>query len=69
MVAVQQWLDEADSKAKLVMQVHDELVLEVPEAELEALTSNLRRLMQSVATLEVALIVDVGVGDNWDQAH
>jgi DNA polymerase-1 len=51
------------------MQVHDELVLEVPAAELELVKAKLRQLMQSVATLEVPLVVEVGVGENWDQAH
>jgi DNA polymerase-1 len=49
--------------------VHDELVLEVPERELEAVEQHVREKMQGVADLEVALVVDVGVGDNWDQAH
>jgi DNA polymerase-1 len=69
MVAVQNWLDEARLSAKLIMQVHDELVLEVPEAELGAVRPRLTELMQSVATLEVPLLVEVGVGDNWDKAH
>jgi DNA polymerase-1 len=69
MIAVQKWLDEAGLKAKLIMQVHDELVLEVPDGEVEAVTTNIRDLMQSVATLEVPLVVEVGVGDNWDKAH
>jgi DNA polymerase-1 len=56
-------------KTKLIMQVHDELVLEVPENELEQVRQNVRDLMQSVAHLEVPLIADVGVGANWDQAH
>jgi DNA polymerase-1 len=51
------------------MQVHDELVLEVPENELAEVKEKVRDLMQDVAKLDVALIVDVGVGDNWDQAH
>ena len=51
------------------MQVHDELVLEVPQAELESVTHNLRELMQSVASLDVPLVVEIGVGDNWDKAH
>jgi DNA polymerase-1 len=51
------------------MQVHDELVLEVPEAELAPAKEKLRDLMQGVAALSVPLIVDVGVGNNWDQAH
>ena len=69
MVAVQKWLDEKKLQAKLIMQVHDELVLEVPEPELDEVKDNVRELMQNVATLDVPLIVDAGVGDNWDQAH
>jgi DNA polymerase I len=69
MVSVQGWLDERQRATKLIMQVHDELVLEVPENELEEVKAKLRVLMENVAKLDVALIVDVGVGDNWDQAH
>jgi DNA polymerase-1 len=52
-----------------VLQVHDELVLEVPEAEVETLRALLPQKMETVAQLSVPLIVDVGVGDNWDEAH
>jgi DNA polymerase-1 len=69
MVAVQRWLDDARLAAKLVMQVHDELVLEVPEGELEAVREGVRERMENVARLEVPLVVEVGVGENWDQAH
>ena len=69
MIAVQGWLDREKLKTLLIMQVHDELVLEVPEDELEEAKEKVRELMQNVAQLEVPLIVDVGVGDNWDQAH
>ena len=69
MVAVQKWLDEAGMKTLLIMQVHDELVLEVPEAELALVRENVSELMQGVGKLDVPLIVDVGVGANWDQAH
>jgi len=69
MVAVQNFLDSSKLKTKLIMQVHDELVLEVPENELAEVKEKIRDLMQDVAKLDVALIVDVGVGDNWDQAH
>jgi DNA polymerase-1 len=69
MIAVQQFLDREQLATKLIMQVHDELVLEVPEAEVRAVTSNVRELMQSVATLDVPLVAEVGVGNNWDQAH
>jgi len=53
----------------LVMQVHDELVLEVPEAEVEVIQHELPLLMTGVAKLDVPLAVDVGVGANWDEAH
>ena len=69
MVAVQGFLDDGKLQAKLIMQVHDELVLEVPEAELETVKANVVGLMQSVATLDVPLVVEAGVGDNWDEAH
>jgi DNA polymerase-1 len=69
MISVQKWLDESRLKALLIMQVHDELVLEVPAAELDTVKTTLPELMQSVATLDVPLVVEVGVGDNWDQAH
>ncbi len=69
MIAVQGFLDKSTLKTKLVMQVHDELVLEVPENELAEIKGKVRELMQNVAKLDVALIVDVGVGENWDQAH
>jgi DNA polymerase I len=69
MIAVQAWLDEEKLSTLLIMQVHDELVLEVPEDELERVKARLRELMQNVAKLNVPLIVDVGVGNNWDEAH
>ena len=69
MIAVQGWLQSEKLGAKLIMQVHDELVLEVPQAELQRVQDGVRERMQNVAQLEVALIVDIGVGDNWDQAH
>jgi DNA polymerase-1 len=55
--------------SRLIMQVHDELVLEVPESEIESVKSELPKLMNSVATLDVPLAVDVGVGPNWEKAH
>ena len=51
------------------MQVHDELVLEVPMDELQIVSEGLKQRMESAASLKVPLLVDVGVGDNWDQAH
>jgi DNA polymerase-1 len=69
MIAVQRFLEKEKLKTMLIMQVHDELVFEVPDAELETVKANLPELMQSVAKLDVPLVVDVGVGDNWDKAH
>ncbi|MBI2307988.1 MAG: DNA polymerase I [Rhodocyclales bacterium] len=69
MIAVQRWLDEKQLATRLVLQVHDELVLEVPDAELALVRSELPRLMTQVAKLKVPLVVEVGVGPNWDQAH
>ncbi len=69
MIAVHRWLTEHGRGAALIMQVHDELVLEVPDAQLGVVTRELPVLMTGVAKLEVPLLVDVGVGSNWDQAH
>jgi DNA polymerase-1 len=69
MISVQQYLDSSHLQTKLIMQVHDELVLEVPEKELDGVREKVRELMQGVARLDVPLVVDVGVGANWDQAH
>jgi DNA polymerase-1 len=69
MIAVHEWLKQRQLKAKLIMQVHDELVLEVPDGELELLKTELPKLMCSVAKLEVPLVVDVGSGPNWEKAH
>jgi DNA polymerase-1 len=69
MVAVQNVLLAEQRATKLVMQVHDELVLEVPEAELEWVKAEVPRLMAGVAQLKVPLVAEVGIGRNWDQAH
>jgi DNA polymerase-1 len=69
MIAVHEWLKQKQLKAKLIMQVHDELVLEVPDDELGLLKSELPKLMCGVAKLEVPLVVDVGAGPNWEKAH
>ena len=69
MVAVQDWLDRDRLASLLIMQVHDELVLEVPEGELERVRATLPGLMTGVAALKAPLVVDVGVGPNWEKAH
>jgi DNA polymerase-1 len=69
MIAVQQWLDRETLASRLIMQVHDELVLEVPQDELNRVKAELPRLMSGVAQLKVPLVVDVGSGQNWEKAH
>ena len=69
MIAVQNWLEAEKLGTRMIMQVHDELVLEVPDAELELIKQKLPELMAGVAQLKVPLIAEVGVGSNWDQAH
>jgi DNA polymerase-1 len=69
MIAVQSWLETSGSKAKLLLQVHDELILEVPDGEIDVVKEELRRLMTQVAKLDVPLEVGIGVGDNWEVAH
>ena len=69
MVKVQQVLDAEQRGTLMIMQVHDELVFEVPESEVDWFRSEIPRLMASVAELKVPLLAEVGVGPNWDKAH
>ncbi|MFM8637077.1 MAG: DNA polymerase, partial [Betaproteobacteria bacterium] len=69
MMAVQKALDDEQRATRMVMQVHDELVLEVPDAEVPWAQEALPRLMAGVAQLKVPLLAEVGIGPNWDQAH
>jgi len=69
MVKVQQVIDEEKLATKMIMQVHDELVFEVPESELDWVRHEVPRLMAGVAQLKVPLLAEVGVGLNWDKAH
>ena len=69
MIAVQGWLDKEQLGSRMVMQVHDELVLEVPEAELAMVKLRLPELMAGVAKLKVPLVADLGTGPNWEKAH
>jgi DNA polymerase I len=69
MVAVQKAIDEQQRQTKVIMQVHDELVFEVPESEVEWVRTEVPRLMADVAQLKVPLLAEVGVGPNWDKAH
>ncbi|WP_244849835.1 DNA polymerase I [Caballeronia sp. SL2Y3] len=69
MIAVQDWIEKAGMRTKMIMQVHDELVLEVPEEELPDVRKRLPELMCGVAELKVPLVAEVGVGNNWEEAH
>jgi DNA polymerase-1 len=69
MIALQKWLEDNEFESRIIMQVHDELVLEVPESELAIIKNKVPELMAQVAKLNVPLVADVGVGLNWDEAH
>ena len=69
MIAVEDWLEKEQLKTKLLLQVHDELVLDVPLDEITLLQAKLPGLMCNVAQLKVPLVVSIGIGDNWEEAH
>jgi len=69
MLSIDDWLQANNSPVSMIMQVHDELVFEVPDNEIEAISELVIQHMMGVAELSVPLIVAVGIGDNWDQAH
>ena len=69
MISVDEWLNSSSIDATMIMQVHDELVFEVAESQLDELCQNVREIMQNSAKINVPLIVDVGAGNNWDEAH
>lgn len=69
MIAVDDWLHTANIDARMIMQVHDELVFEVAEQHIETLRAIVCKLMTAAADLRVPLVVDTGLGNNWDEAH
>ncbi|ASL46506.1 DNA polymerase I [Burkholderia sp. AD24] len=69
MIAVQKWIEESKIGTRMIMQVHDELILEVPDAELSEVRKRLPELMCGVADLKVPLVAEVGAGLNWEEAH
>ena len=69
MLAVDDWLDDSKINARLIMQVHDELVFEVEAGAVDDLRTRVCQLMSDVRLLDVPLLVEAGAGDNWDQAH
>ncbi len=69
MISTDQWLLAEKPEAKIIMQVHDELVFEIAEDQLDASCIHIRSLMSSAVELNVPLLVDIGIGNNWDEAH
>ena len=69
MIGADQWLFQEKPDAKMVMQVHDELVFEASEDQVHHYAATIRNIMCSAADLNVPLIVDIGIGSNWDEAH
>jgi DNA polymerase-1 len=69
MLAVDGWIQAEQPPLRMIMQVHDELVFEVKEDEIKAISGKIRGFMEGAAELRVPLVVDIGVGDNWDEAH
>ena len=66
---VDRWIDQSSADARVIMQVHDELVLEAAEDAAEGIAAEVARIMESAASLKVPLKVDWGLGSNWDEAH
>ncbi|MBV7405898.1 DNA polymerase I [Enterobacter sp. ENT03] len=69
MIAVDRWLETEKPRVRMIMQVHDELVFEVHKDDVEAVSKKIHELMENSTTLDVPLLVEVGSGENWDQAH
>ena len=70
MIEVQQWIDSNNNlKGKIIMQVHDELVFEVPNKEVDIFIKEIPRIMENVAKLDIPLTVEINAGKNWDEAH
>ena len=69
MIKIYDFLKVKNLKSKMIMQVHDELVFEVDEGFVDEANLKIMKLMSSCYSLDVPLIVDVGIGDNWDKAH
>lgn len=69
MLKMQKWLDTEGTDVRMIMQVHDELIFEVPESKVDEVSAKIREVMEAAAELDVPLLVEAGVGDNWDEAH
>ena len=69
MITIQCWLQQTNAHARMIMQVHDELVFEVPINQCDDIKIQIKQFMAGAATLSVPLEVDIGIGNNWDEAH
>ena len=70
MIEVASWIKKEKAlQGKMIMQVHDELVFEVPDSEIKIFNTNVKRIMENIASLDIPLIVEIGHGINWEQAH
>ena len=70
MIEVQQWIDSnSNLKGKIIMQVHDELVFEVPNKEIDIFIKEVPRIMENITKLDIPLTVEINAGKNWDEAH
>ena len=70
MIEVASWINKEKAlQGKMIMQVHDELVFEVPDSEIKIFNTNVKRIMENIASLDIPLIVEIGHGINWEQAH
>ena len=69
MLEVDRWLVQHSASSRMIMQVHDELVLEVPESEVQNVCQNVKSIMENATELLVPLVADAGIGYNWSQAH
>ena len=69
MIKMHDWLADTDLDVKMIMQVHDELIFEVAEKDLDAAKEKIVDIMQNSSQIDVPLLVEAGVGNNWDEAH
>ena len=69
MIAISKWMKDNEIKSKMIMQVHDELVFDVDSSEIDLLSLNIKKIMESVIKIKVPLLVDVGYGKTWLEAH
>jgi DNA polymerase-1 len=68
-LTIQEWIDSENNNVKMIMQVHDELVFEMSADNAKNYAQKIRLMMEEAATLSVPLIVDIGIGNNWQEAH